>query len=81
MKNLQSGFNWNNDTNAGVFGLNSNNARTNTSSNVGVSLDLYSHSKHNCSPRSEKLREMFSCFNKRNRSDILFLVTVVKSIV
>ena len=38
-----SGGNWNNTTNAGVWALNLNNARTNSNDNMGARADLATH--------------------------------------
>lgn len=46
-----SGGNWNNGSNAGVWALNLNNARSNSNTNVGCRLDL----AHKCS-NSELLK-------------------------
>ncbi|GHA05504.1 hypothetical protein [Oceanisphaera arctica] len=41
-----SGYNWNNGSNAGPWGVNLNNNRTNSNNNVGFAADSNPHLKH-----------------------------------
>lgn len=73
---LQSGANWNNSSNAGVFASTWNNTRTNSNNNVGFRSDsiLLTPDAHHA---ILGMREIASGF-KRNRYATRLLVTKAK---
>ncbi len=68
---LQSSLNWNNGSNAGVWGLNLNNNRTNSNNNVGFRADSFLHLKARSTVRSGENRDAPSSAT-RNRTAVSF---------